>query len=120
MPLFAALPRPARALELASGEGVHVSLYARTQRGISWQPSECDEFGCGAVDETVRREGVEGVKGAVRGDVMGGEGWDGLRRRLEEDEGAERAAYDLVLGQNFIHMIPCASPPPLSPPSRSR
>ncbi|GAA5899767.1 hypothetical protein JCM8208_004558 [Rhodotorula glutinis] len=105
-PLFDALPRPACALELASGEGVHVSLYARTQRGISWQPSECDEFGCKAVDERVRREGVEGVKTAVRVDVMEDEGWDDLRRRLDEEEGAERAQYELVLGQNFIHMIP--------------
>ncbi|GAA5840476.1 hypothetical protein JCM9279_007339 [Rhodotorula babjevae] len=105
-PLFAALPHPAHALELASGEGVHVSLYARTETGISWQPSECDEFGCTAVDERVRREGVEGVRSAVRVDVMEDEGWDELRRRLDEEDGGDRAAYDLVLGQNFIHMIP--------------
>ncbi|KPV73717.1 uncharacterized protein RHOBADRAFT_45675 [Rhodotorula graminis WP1] len=88
------------------GQGTHVALYARSHSGIAWQPSECDDYGCRAVDETVEREGVEGVRSAVRVDVMEDKGWDALRRRLDEDEGGENAAYDLVLGQNFIHMIP--------------
>ncbi|TNY22904.1 hypothetical protein DMC30DRAFT_414644 [Rhodotorula diobovata] len=107
-PFFAALPRPgARALELASGNGTHVALYAQTHPGIEWQPSECDDFGCRAVDETVRREGIENVvQEAVRVDVIEGEGWEALRRRLDGESDDVKEAFDLVLGNNFIHMIP--------------
>lgn len=69
------------------------------------------------MDETVRREGIENVvQEAVRVDVIEGEGWEALRRRLDGESDDVKEAFDLVLGNNFIHMIPCACLPPWGPP----
>ncbi|GAA5859547.1 hypothetical protein JCM8547_006871 [Rhodosporidiobolus lusitaniae] len=116
-------------LELASGNGTHAALYAKTWPGVTVQPTECDAVMCGEVDATVKREGVEekegegGVRKAVVLDVVEEEGWEEVRRALrsrrkgkgkgkgkgkegEEEEGEEKEAFDLVLGSNFLHMVP--------------
>ncbi|BGP42055.1 hypothetical protein JCM10450v2_006141 [Rhodotorula kratochvilovae] len=105
-PYFFALPRGSRALELASGTGIHACLYARTFPQIEWQPTECDEYGCRKIDETVREEGTEGVRDAVEVDVMQPQGWQALRERLDERGVEGENAYDMVLAGNVIHMLP--------------
>lgn len=110
---------PRLVLELSSGVGVHAALYAGTWEGVVVQPTECDKYGCEAIDETSRKEGVEenkeglgggrgGVRKALRLDVLDQGDWDGLANSLRE----RGKTFDLVIGSNFLHMIPCSSFPP--------
>lgn len=78
------------------------------------QPTECDDYGCRAIDEMSEKEGVRvqegkegggGVRMAKRLDVLDDGDWERLSESLE---GADER-YDLVVGSNFLHMIPCSS-----------
>jgi hypothetical protein len=95
---------------------------------VTIQPTECDEYGCRAIDDMSEREGVRvqerkegegGVRRANRLDVLDKGDWE----RLSESLGGAEERYDLVVGSNFLHMIPCSSffsstfsfPPPTFP-----
>ncbi|BGO93731.1 hypothetical protein NBRC10512_006612 [Rhodotorula toruloides] len=97
-------------LELASGNGTHAALFTRTYPSLSIQPTECDSFGVKRIDQTVAREGAERVRAAVKVDVMSEGDWEGLGRKLREEEG-EGKRYDLVFGSNFLHMVPFPDAP---------
>ncbi|GAA6006204.1 uncharacterized protein JCM10292_000020 [Rhodotorula paludigena] len=117
-PFFTSLPaptspgRPVRVLELASGNGTHALLYARefAPQGIELQPSECDEWGCERVDALVAQQQSGGerarVRKAVKVDVLDEGDWEALSGKAKEE-----GTFDLVLGQNFVHMIPFPSGP---------
>ncbi|BGP34171.1 hypothetical protein JCM10296v2_005986 [Rhodotorula toruloides] len=108
---FSSLPSSSPlVLELASGNGTHATLFTRTYPSLSIQPTECDSFGVKRINETVSRERAERVRGAVRLDVMSDGDWEGLGRRLGEEEG-EGKRYDLVFGSNFLHMVPFPDAP---------
>ncbi|GAA5981052.1 hypothetical protein JCM11641_001440 [Rhodosporidiobolus odoratus] len=114
-----------RVLELASGNGTHAALYAKTWPGVFIQPTETDTYGCAQVDSTCEREGVNmkgerlgdaaqvklrkpegGTKKAVVLDVMEEGDWEMLAPTLKEGDGNGDAKYDLIVGSNFLHMIP--------------
>ncbi|KAK4336323.1 hypothetical protein RTBOTA2_005100 [Rhodotorula toruloides] len=97
-------------LELASGNGTHATLFTRSYPSLSIQPTECDSFGVKRINETVARDGAERVRRAIRVDVMSDGDWEGLGRRLREEEG-EGKRYDLVFGSNFLHMVPFPDAP---------
>ncbi|GAA6031562.1 hypothetical protein JCM8097_006521 [Rhodosporidiobolus ruineniae] len=111
----AAPAKPKHLLELASGNGTHSALFARTWPGLVVRPTECDDFGCSAVDQTSEKEGVSllagekagGVKKAVKLDVLDGEDWRGL----EGLTAGEQKPYDFVFGSNFLHMVPFPEAP---------
>lgn len=86
-------------LELASGTGVHVVLYAQHHPKLNFQPTECDEYNCTQVDQLVQEKSVgDRVKKARILDVEVDADW----QKIEVPEGG----FDLVLGSNFIHMVP--------------
>ncbi|GAA5832728.1 hypothetical protein JCM11251_005740 [Rhodosporidiobolus azoricus] len=104
-----------RVLELSSGSGIHAALYAKTWPDVLIQPTECDEWGCEQIDEMVEKEKIEigrqgkdgaEVEKAVMLDVLEETGWKNLRAKAESAGEGERGLYDLVLGSNFLHMVP--------------
>ncbi|GAA5824916.1 hypothetical protein JCM5353_002929 [Sporobolomyces roseus] len=101
-------------LEIASGYGVHSLIYSKAFPDITIQPTECDEFNRGKINETCREvskgneEGNDrgGVREALGLNVMEETSWEKLQG-VERREGKEgEAKYDLVIGHNFIHMLP--------------
>ncbi|SGY92080.1 BQ5605_C038g11715 [Microbotryum silenes-dioicae] len=122
--------KPARILELASGNGTHLLLYAQNfpphsskenlkegtkldGRSIIYQPTECDSFNCRLVDQ--KTQGVDLGRGkrierCRRLDLLVEEDWEGLladrTRDGTEVGGKSGEGWDLVLGHNFIHMVP--------------
>ncbi|BGP26499.1 hypothetical protein Rt10032_c11g4548 [Rhodotorula toruloides] len=112
-PFFSSLPVSSSAplvLELASGNGTHASLFARTWKDIAVQPTECDSFGVKRIDETTSREGMtDRVRRAVKLDVMDDEDWKELQRESADEEDGKR--YELVFGSNFLHMVPFPGAP---------
>ncbi|GAA5889344.1 hypothetical protein JCM6882_000715 [Rhodosporidiobolus microsporus] len=107
-------PTTRRVLELSSGNGTHAALYAKTWPRVLVQPTECDEWGCAHIDETVRKEGVAvgeggkeggGVEKAVVLDVLEEEGWEALSAQIGVANEEKSGPYDLVIGSNFLHMV---------------
>ncbi|SCZ89547.1 BZ3500_MvSof-1268-A1-R1_Chr1-1g01249 [Microbotryum saponariae] len=126
--------KPARILELASGNGTHILLYAQNfpphcsskekegtksdGRSIIYQPTECDTFNCRLVDQ--KTQGVDlgsgkRIERCRRLDLLVEEDWEGLLadRRPDGAKGGGESGegWDLVLGHNFIHMVPCPQGP---------
>ncbi|GAA5942833.1 hypothetical protein JCM10213_002965 [Rhodosporidiobolus nylandii] len=107
-------PTTHRVLELASGNGTHAALYAQTWPAVVLQPTECDEYGCAEVDRTAREKSVQkaagekgGVRKAVLLDVLEDDGWRAVEEALEKEESSgAKGRYDLVVGSNFLHMVP--------------
>ncbi|GAA5883802.1 hypothetical protein JCM16303_002380 [Sporobolomyces ruberrimus] len=98
-------------LELASGTGHHSLVYSNAFPSLTFQPTECDEFNRKRIDETcteVRSQG-KGAKGGVREavqlDVMRDEDWENLAKLQRENDEVSNQ-FDLVIGHNFLHMIP--------------
>ena len=84
-------------------------MYSKEFPDITFQPTECDEFNRGKINQTcrdVRRGKAEGgVREALELNVMEEDSWRKLR---ESQDGSQqgRRKYDLVIGHNFIHMLP--------------
>ncbi|KAI5475123.1 hypothetical protein MNV49_001897 [Pseudohyphozyma bogoriensis] len=95
---YLSLPTTSTILELASGDGTHITHYARAFPALSFWPTEADEYGCAKVDERVR--GVEGVRKARVLDVFDENGWEGVKSALEGTK------VDLVVAANCLHMMP--------------
>lgn len=99
-PYLSALPASARVLELASGTGTHVSALAKAFPSLTFQPTECDDYGVAQVDQGVAK--LAGVQPAIKLDVVEAEGWSALEATVE---GQDRP-WDLVYAANYAHMIP--------------
>jgi hypothetical protein len=98
---FFAQPTTRRVLELASGQGVHVKAFAAAYPAVEFQPTECDEYGVNEVN-TTKPSGVQaGVRPAFILDVLEESSWVNLERDV-----SERGVFDVVVGANFLHMVP--------------
>lgn len=80
-------------LELASGDGTHILAYAKAFPNVRFQPSECDAFGAGQLDEAL--SGAAGIAKAGVLDVLDEVAWGKLD-----------GPFDLVLAANCFHMMP--------------
>ncbi|GAA5961481.1 hypothetical protein JCM3765_003598 [Sporobolomyces pararoseus] len=114
LPVFSKLfdlQTTSRILELASGNGLHSLVYSKAFPKLTIQPTECDSFNMKRIDETCEklrsneaRDG--GVKEAVELDVMKEEDWERIETNCETIIEGGKGEYDLVIGHNFLHMIP--------------
>ncbi|GAA5833707.1 hypothetical protein JCM3766R1_000076 [Sporobolomyces carnicolor] len=99
-------------LELASGNGLHSLVYSNAFPNVTFQPTECDSLNVRAIDDTcrgVRANETGGVRRALELDVMRDDDWTKLERGgagFETSSPAHATTYDLVIGHNFLHMIP--------------
>jgi len=86
-------PTQGRALEMASGTGQHVALFAERMPGLSWQPTEIDPARRASVDLYVADAGLGNVAPAQALDATT-PGW-------------ERACkgQDLIVLINLLHLI---------------
>ncbi|SCV71338.1 BQ2448_2926 [Microbotryum intermedium] len=112
---------PSKILELASGNGTHVLVYAQNfpptptssgkekRRNVVYQPTECDPYNCRLVDE--KTQGVDlGEEKVIRRcrrlDLVVQEDWERLNDARQDGDGDDGEGWDLVMGHNFIHMVP--------------
>jgi len=103
-----------KVLELASGNGLHSLVYSRAFPKLEIQPTECDSFNVRRIDETceeVRKLGSDeagkgGVKPALELDIMKEEDWERVSSAIKSPSGQGDEQFDLVIGHNFLHMIP--------------
>ncbi|WP_109312417.1 DUF938 domain-containing protein [Ruegeria sp. AU67] len=84
-------PSSGRALELASGTGQHVAVFANRLTGLDWQPSEVEPERRASIDAYA--EGVENIAPAIELDAVQ-PGWHIVH-----------GANDLILLINLLHLI---------------
>ena len=82
---------PVRVLELASGAGQHVELFATRHPEVQWQPTEPQSEMRDSIDARVAEAGLANVLPALDLDVCGG--WPNER-------------YDLIMTVNLLHISP--------------
>ena len=87
-------PQAGRALELASGTGHHVQMFARARPGLTWQPTEIAPARRASIDAYTAEGGLPNVLPAVALDAAA-PGWH-----------KDFAAQDLVTLCNLLHLIP--------------
>ena len=113
LPVFSKLfdlQTTSRILELASGNGLHSLVYSKAFSKLTIQPTECDSFNVKRINETCEQvqwneTRASGVKEAIELDVMKEEDWKRVHTGCEtSEENGEQ--FDLVIGHNFLHMIP--------------
>ncbi|GAA5992922.1 hypothetical protein JCM5350_007803 [Sporobolomyces pararoseus] len=113
LPVFSKLfdlQTTSRILELASGNGLHSLVYSKAFSELTIQPTECDSFNVKRINETCEQvqwneTRASGVKEAIELDVMKEEDWKRVHTGCEtSEENGEQ--FDLVIGHNFLHMIP--------------
>ena len=86
-------PAKGRALELASGTGEHVVVFAERMPGIDWQPTEIDPARRASIDAHATEAGLSNIRPAISLDVLT-PGW-----------GVERSGQDLIHLGNLLHLI---------------
>ena len=91
--LESVLPPEGSALEIASGTGQHVCLFAQMLPKWRWQPTEPDELSRQAIEVRVRESGLANIAPAVALDVMAPH-WP------------VAAQFDAILCINMIHISP--------------
>lgn len=80
---------------------MHVKAFAAAYPAVEFQPTECDEYGVHEVDATNAAGTNAGVRPAFILDVLEESSWVHLERDV-----SERGAFDVVVGANFLHMVP--------------
>jgi SAM-dependent methyltransferase len=102
-PLFSSLASAASSsrtpgvLELASGQGTHVSALARAFSTLRFSPCEADASLCSLINDAC--SGLSNVAEARVLEIEQGEHWAALQAR-EED------GFEAVLALNLVHIIP--------------
>lgn len=86
-------PREGHALELASGTGQHIALFAERMPGLTWQPTEIDPARRASVDLHVADTGLGNVAAAQALDATT-PGWEGAYPN-----------QDLIVLINLLHLI---------------
>jgi SAM-dependent methyltransferase len=87
-------PKSGRALEIASGTGQHVSVFAKALPDLHWQPTEIDPARRASIDAYVAEAALSNVAPAAHLDAATA-GWS-----------ASYADQDLILLINLAHLIP--------------
>lgn len=86
-------PETGRALELASGTGEHVVIFAHRMPGLDWQPSDIDAARRASVDAHAAVAHLPNLHPAIALDATAA-GW-----------GDEHGGQDLVVLVNLLHLI---------------
>lgn len=86
-------PEQGRALELASGTGQHVTLFADQMPGLAWQPTEIDPARRASIDLHVADAGLINVSPALALDATT-PGWE-----------SAHPGQDLIILINLLHLI---------------
>lgn len=86
-------PPRGRALELASGTGEHVVIFAHRMPDLDWQPSDIDPARRASVDAHAAVAGLPNLRPAIALDATT-QGW-----------GALHAGQDLIVLVNLLHLI---------------
>lgn len=86
-------PATGRALEIASGTGEHVVVFARAMPGLIWQPTDIDPARRASVDAHAAVAGLPNLRPAIPLDATA-TGW-----------GASHAGQDLIVLVNLLHLI---------------
>jgi len=86
---------PGRALEVASGPGQHVELFASRHPQVHWQPSEPQAAMRASIDARIAQAGLTNVAPAFDLDV-----------RSDWPDAWREAPYDLILTANLLHISP--------------
>uniref|UniRef100_UPI00358FD2E9 methyltransferase-like 26 n=1 Tax=Myxine glutinosa TaxID=7769 RepID=UPI00358FD2E9 len=90
--------RPGFALELASGSGQHVTLFASNLPHVVWQPSDIEAASLASISAYVKSSGLPNLLPPLCLDV---------RRPLQEWPGGPwPKSCDLVLSINLVHISP--------------
>ncbi len=92
--LNAQAPKQGKALELASGTGQHVVVFASALPDLSWQPTDVEDARLRSIDAYVAEAGLHNVAPAQRLDATR-DGW-------ADDFGGQ----DFILLVNLLHLIP--------------
>jgi len=104
-PILAALqqllPAGGKALEVASGTGQHVALFARHMPGWTWQPSDATPDGFGSIKAWCTDAGVRNVLPPVLLDVLAPQ-WPSHGDVFDQ-------AYDAIFCANMLHIAPWAT-----------
>eukprot|EP00105_Crassostrea_gigas_P017603 XP_011435450.1 PREDICTED: UPF0585 protein C16orf13 homolog isoform X1 [Crassostrea gigas] len=88
-----------RALEVASGSGTHVALFAQHFPKIIWQPSEIDQQCLQSISAYKEHYGLQNVEEPFTLDVTTPvESW--------KDGNLQSASLDAVVNMNMIHISP--------------
>lgn len=87
-------PETGRALELASGTGQHVAIFARALPGLQWQPTDVEPARLASIDAHAAEAGASNIAPARTLDACAA-GW-----------GRAEAAADLIVLVNLLHLIP--------------
>lgn len=86
-------PATGRALEIASGTGQHVVVFARALPGLHWQPTEIDPARRISIDAHVTEAGLANVAPVRHLDACA------------PDWHADSGPYDLIVLVNLLHLI---------------
>ena len=95
------LPAHGVALEVASGTGQHVALFARNLPGWTWQPSDATPDGFGSIHAWCADAAVGNVRASVVLDV--------LAPRWPAPGGAFEEPFDAIFCANMLHIAPWAA-----------
>ncbi|MGR3802431.1 DUF938 domain-containing protein [Marinibacterium profundimaris] len=86
-------PRTGRALEIASGTGQHVVVFAETLPGLTWQPTEPDPARRASIDAHAAEAGLDSIRAAQPLDACTA-GWSG-----------DWPGQDLIVLSNLLHLV---------------
>jgi hypothetical protein len=92
------LPAHGVALEVASGTGQHVALFARNMPGWTWHPSDATPDGFGSIEAWCADAGRGKVRAPVVLDVLAPH-WPGQGEAFEEP-------FDAIFCANLLHIAP--------------
>lgn len=121
---YLTLKEGSHVLELASGNGTHIAVYAKEVGSsvASWTPTEADAFMRRECEDNLDQllQDTPQIRRRVQPtrvlDVTDVQAWHSLRSGPEGSEAVGQ--WDVVLAHNCIHMIPCASHHVISAPRR--
>lgn len=95
--IAAADPKPARALELASGSGQHAIAFAEAFPAITWLPSDRDPAGLASIAAWRAEAGHDNLAEPVHVDLDAPDWDEGLA-----------GPFDLIVACNVLHISPFA------------
>lgn len=83
-----------KALEISSGTGQHIVLFANHFKNIQWQPTEVDKASLNSINQYITKENLKNVLPPVHQDVRD------IPWRCVENQGS----LDLIININMIHI----------------
>lgn len=86
------LPKQGTVLEIASGTGEHVSLFASKFPNLTWQPSDIDTMALASIADWVKHDGRENLLPPLTLDV--------------EAENWPLSGADAIVNSNMVHIAP--------------